>query len=113
MTGFLLYEGAAERITRKAAHMTQTDPHGFILVLVCVCVVFGALLILYFAYSITGRIFTAKDERKQKSGFSVKPVAADCDADDDEAAAIAVAIYSFVREDGVHDIESGVITIKR
>ena len=40
--------------------MMQTDPHGLTLTLISVSVVFAALIVLYFVYSLSGNIFSGK-----------------------------------------------------
>ena len=101
--------GAAERVAQKAAHMTEIDPHGTTLTIVCVVVVFAALLILDIAYSISGAIF----KRKRENQKALRPAHPDnAVIDEDEAAAIAVALDAFIGEEECHDTESGIITIK-
>lgn len=83
---------------------------GLILTLVCVCVVFGALLILYFVYSLIGMACNGKFRIRKKKGD---------EPTDDEVAAMAIALDLYLHEEqakkdeGIHDYESGMITIKR
>lgn len=107
----LLQLGAAERVAQKAAHMTEIDPHGTTLTIVCVVVVFMALLILDIAYSISGAIFKRKREKRKPLRHPARSVNAVID--EDEAAAIAVALDAFLCGVECHDHESGIITIKR
>ena len=113
--------GAAERVAQKAAHMLDVDPHGLTLTLVSVCVVFFALLLLYRAYSLIGEGFTGKIGRKSR-GKAAEEAAAIAVAIDrymdekcgtEQEAAISVALHLYLQEEAVHDIESGIITIKR
>lgn len=114
--------GAAERVAQKAAHMLDVDPHGWTLTLVSVCVVFCALLLLYRAYLIIGKAFTGQYKRKSKGGENDEQTAAIAIAIDryleercggEEQAAIAAALHLYLEDNEVHDIESGIITIKR
>ena len=106
----LLQLGAAERVAQKAAHMAEIDPHGTTLTIVCVVVVFSALLILDIAYSISGAIFKKKRAGQKMPGQSHNAAVG---TESEEAAAIAVAIDAFLKDEQCHDTESGIITIKR
>ena len=44
-------------LTAGGDRMAQVDPHGWTLTLISVSVVFIALVILYFLYSLSGSIF--------------------------------------------------------
>ena len=76
------------------------DPHGWILTLISVCVVFSALLILYGIYSLVGTICSGSLAKRHDTD----------DISDETAAAIALAI-ELETESGIHDTESGIITI--
>jgi len=108
---------ASSRVAEKAAHMAEIDPHGATLTVVSVSVVFGALIILFIAYSISGKLFTRE---KAAPVPSATVSSTDTDANEEEiAAAIAVALYeeemaaAASMSEGIHDFESGIITIKR
>ena len=109
-------------LTAGADRMAQVDPHGWTLTLISVCVVFCALVILYFIYSFSGNIFSGKfksgkKKPSQKSADEEAVAAAIALALDaetgggDTAAAIALALHLHLN-DGVHDIEPGIITIR-
>ena len=70
--------------------LLENDPHGIIITVVSVSVVFAALIILYFAYTLTGKVVNWKQGTPAKK--RAKRKAAD---------------------NGVHDNESYIITIKR
>ena len=53
-------------LTAGADRMAQVDPHGWTLTLISVCVVFCALVILYFIYSFSGNIFSGKFKSGKK-----------------------------------------------
>ena len=45
----------SESVIRKSAEMAQTDPHGIIITVVSVLVVFASLAILHISYYLIGR----------------------------------------------------------
>lgn len=108
-------------LTAGSDRMLQTDPHGWTLTLISVGVVFIALIILYFIYNFSGSIFSGKISFKRKpkapKGAPDTDVAAaialalqaECGSDDEIAAVTALYLYL---NDNVHDVESGVITIR-
>ena len=111
-------------LTAGADRMAQVDPHGWTLTLISVCVVFCALVILYFIYTLSGNIFSGKikfGKKKEKAGAETVDESAVAAAiamaiDDEkskskEAAAIALALHLHLNG-GVHDIEPGIITIR-
>lgn len=93
---------ASETISKSAA-MAEKDPHGFIITIVSVLVVFACLIILYFAYKLIG-IAINKTAASNTSGKA--------DIDKETAAAIAMALEEHLTAN-VHDKESYIITIKR
>lgn len=127
MNTFMLLQ-TSEKVLAKSAEMMEKDPHGAIITLVSVTVVFTALLILWGAYSFIGKLSSGQiklPERKKKAPV-VKPIVGK--TDDEVAAAIALAldqemngeVYAAIgtalhlyMNDTVHDLESYVITIKR
>ena len=106
-------------LTAGADKMMQTDPHGWTLTIISVLVVFMALVILYFLYSLSGNIFSGKYKKKAGKAAPVQDEAiaaaialaldAELGSDDETAAAIGVWLYL---QDAVHDYEPGFITIK-
>ena len=127
MNTFMLLQ-TSEKVLAKSAEMMDKDPHGAIITLVSVSVVFFALLILWGAYSFIGKLSSGQikfPQRKKKTQV-VKPAVGK--PDDEVAAAIALAldqemngeVYAAIgtalhlyMNDTVHDLESYVITIKR
>lgn len=121
---------ASEKVLEKSAEMAERDPHGIIITLVSVSVVFCALIILYFAYTLIGR--TANVDMKWKPtlgkrGKALPASSADSPSDevlaaialaldkemnDETYAAISTALHLYMN-DMVHDEESNIITIKR
>lgn len=110
-------------LTVGSDKMAVTDPHGWTLTIISVSVVFAALIILYFLYSLSGNIFSGKFKRERKpkkakggkmDGEMAAAIAMALDAElssDDEVAA-AVALYLYLN-DSVHDVEPGFLTISR
>ncbi len=107
-------------LTAGAERMAQTDPHGWTLTLISVSVVFIALLILFGVYSLSGDIFSGKFRRKSaaKATDDAQAVAAaialalraECAPDEEIAALAALSLYL---GESVHDVEPGVITIRK
>ena len=110
-------------LTAGGDRMAQTDPHGWTLTLISVSVVFTALIVLYFVYSLSGGIFSGKFKRspkpaKPKGGTPDAEVAAaialalDMENSGDVYAAVATAVHLYLN-DTVHDVEPGIVTICR
>ena len=98
-------------ITDKAEALLQTDPHGLTLTLIAVCTVFLGLLILCFIYNLSGNIFSGKykaaREEKKKAKAAAKAVKkVSGKADDEVAAAIALAL----RMDGGDEVYAAIAT---
>ena len=126
MTGFAILQTSAS-VLQKSAEMADKDPHGVIITLVSVSVVFAALIILYFAYTFIGYLSSGKlklrKNKKQrlpsaKSGVPTSEEAAaiamalDRELNGETYAAIGLALHRYL-QDTVHDNESYIITIKR
>lgn len=124
-----MVNGKGDQISR-ADTMAETDPHGFTLSIVSVSVVFSALIILFLIYSFTGNLFSGKYKEKneqRKKNKKSKAVSAKAGAEDEIAAAIAMALdremgsdaYAAIGlalhlylNDNAHDAESFILTIK-
>lgn len=110
-------------LTAGSDRMAEVDPHGWTLTIISVSVVFLALIILYFIYTLSGNIFSGKirfgKSNRAASGADdsdaiAAAIAMALEAEnggDDTAAAIATALHLYL-DDGVHDIEPGIITIR-
>ena len=112
--------------TAGGERMAQTDPHGWTLTLISVSVVFAALIILYFVYNLSGKIFSGELKTAANKAKRVLPganrespevaaaiaLALDMEQDGDVYAAIATAVHLYLT-DTVHDAEPGIITIVR
>jgi len=61
---FILLQTSA--LTEGAKRMAATDPHGWTLSLIAVTVVFTALVILFLAFTLVGKISMALDARSAK-----------------------------------------------
>lgn len=103
--------------------MMQTDPHGWTLTIISVCVVFSALIVLYCIYTLSGNIFSGKFKRAPKPKKAAKgtpdaevaaaiALALNMEQSGDEYAAIATAVHLYLN-DAVHDVEPGIVTITR
>lgn len=128
MNGFTLLQ-FSETVAAKSADMAMKDPHGAIITLVSVTVVFTALVILYFAYTFIGKLSSGQislslPKRKpkapvSKAGEALEPevaaaiaLALDQDMNGEVYAAIGMAMHQYLN-DTVHDMESYIITIRR
>ena len=102
--------------------MAVTDPHGWTLTLISVTCVFTALIILYFIYTFSGNLFSGKYKRQPKARATKGTVdaevaaaiamALEAEAGGETEAAIATALHLYL-SDAVHDVEPGVITLRR
>lgn len=112
-------------ITEGGQRMLEVDPHGWTLALIAVSVVFSALVILFVAFSLVGRI----SQRLEKGPASRKPrrkagkapegeiaaaiaLALEAEAGGEMPVAIATALAMYLGG-GVHDSEPYTITIRR
>lgn len=116
------------QISDKSSLMAQRDPHGFIMSLTAVAVVFSSLIILYLCYSLIGRLMSGQTKlpdfkalfKRNKSDESQEvteeiavaiAMALQEENSDEVYAAIAMALHSY-NSDQIHDTESYVITIR-
>ena len=102
----------------KAEAMKEKDPHGWILSLVAVSVVFSALAILWFLFWLffdrpAKRAAAAKNQpaKPKKGKKAVIALAMDMEQGGDDYAAIAMAMHLYFN-DAVHDTESFVLTMR-
>ena len=81
----------SESVIRKSAEMAQTDPHGIIITVVSVLVVFASLAILHISYYLIGRAVNwhAKWVEKKEEKPAPEPVPQK-DTHDDESYAITI-----------------------
>ncbi|MBP3202977.1 MAG: lamin tail domain-containing protein [Bacteroidales bacterium] len=103
----------------KAEVMQERDPHGWILTVVSVSVVFSALALLWFLFWL---LFDRPAKRKKKSVILSASeesavavaiaLALDMEQDGDTYAAIATAVHLYLTE-AIHDVEPGIVTIRR
>lgn len=118
---------AGAQVLRKSAEMADKDPHGIIITAVSVTVVFAVLIILFFAYTLIGKLLSGKITMKVRKP-AAKRAAGKGRPGEEEAAAIAMALDSELNgeiyaaigtalhqylDDTVHDYESYIITIRR
>lgn len=123
MIHFILMLANVGEMTNGAVKMASYDPHGWTLSIVAVSVVFTGLILLFFVYSLSGRIFTKVAMPKIKHRMKKRR----CEENAEVAAAIALALDMECRETDVaaaitaalhlyltdcpHDIEPDKITI--
>lgn len=129
MNTFMLLQ-ASPHVAEKSAEMLAKDPHGAIITLVSVSVVFFALIILYYAYTFIGKLSSGEikltlPKRKPKAAKTAGPdgavspevaaaiaMALDQEMNGEVYAAIGMAMHRYLN-DTVHDMESYIITIRR
>lgn len=116
----------SQSVIEKSAEMADKDPHGVIITLVSVSVVFIALILLYYAYTLVGKVVNGglklkTPAHKTVCKTSVTPsaeesaaiaLALDQEMNGETYAAIGIALHQYMN-DTVHDMESYIITIKR
>ena len=116
----------------KGELMKERDPHGWILSVVSVSVVFSALAILWFLFwllfdrpakkQMAGQAgHDGKEKRHARPDRASQPdaeiaaaiaLALDMETDGDTYAAIATAVHLYLN-DAIHDVEPGIVTIRR
>lgn len=94
-----------ENVVRKSAELAERDPHGLMITLVSVTVVFAALVILYCAYTLIGKTVNLRWKKD-------KPASAKDEIPEEVQAVIGLALYQHLNETA-HDNESYIITIRR
>lgn len=108
-------------VGQKNLEIIEKDPHGIIMTITSVSVVFAALLILYLSYALIGKILN-KDSNRQKevrnAGKADKETAlAIALALQEENSAEVQAVIALALDQHLneypHDEESYIITIKR
>ena len=87
-------------LTSGAEKIAQVDPHGWILTVVAVLIVFSVLLVLFGVYSLSGVVFSNKEKPAEGNGNDSGAI----------AAAIAVALELYKSDFGTSDKR---ITIQR
>lgn len=116
----------SDTVAAKSAEMAVKDPHGAIITIVSVLMVFLALIILFFAYTFIGKISSGQwklqlKEKKAKSAAKGQPspeeaaaiaIAIDHELNGEVYAAIGTALHQYLGNT-VHDMESYIITIRR
>ena len=99
----------SESVIRKSLEVAETDPHGIIITVVSVLVVFASLATLHISYYLIGKAVGWHIKWKQKRAESTEPEQKD---NAEVKAAIATALHMYLNENS-HDDESYMITIKR
>lgn len=113
----------SQNVESNAQKMARQDPHGWILSITSVCVVFTALALLWFLFwGLFERTARRKDRTKKPAvrkaldlddeTAAAIALALDMEQGGDTYAAIALALHLYLH-DTVHDNESFVLTIRR
>lgn len=102
----------------KSERFRMRDPHGAVMAVTAMAVVFSALLVLFLVFALIGRLNVRAVRKKQAreeqtKNQAIHPVMpADSEViHGEELAAIAMALYQY--QNDLHDIESNVITINK
>ena len=97
----------------KVAKFKRMDSRGLGMTVMCMAVVFSALAILWWLFAIIGKIFASTISSTKKAPAKAAPTPkatpAKSDANDEEMAAICMALHEHFGN--VHDEESDVLTI--
>lgn len=97
----------------KSQIMKRTDPHGWLMTLTAMSVVFCALIILCLVFKLIGRIAVKNLNKKasiSSEGSNIHPVSV-LETSSETYAAIALALHLFKEESEAHDDESLTITM--
>lgn len=118
----MLFSGMAASAEARTEVLHKSVPAGWVLTVTSVCVVFFALIILYFIYSFAGKLFSGEIKlRKPASGRKMSgmspetaaaiAIALEKENNSEVNAAIALALHRYLNET-VHDSESYRLTLK-
>ncbi len=122
MVLLFLETGAENEVAEAAKTFAEHDPHGVIMAMLGMGIVFTILILTYIIFSNTPKLFTPAFRQKLKDLFSKKKketqtedkeevVAEEADLTGEVNAAIAAAIHLY-RSD-LHDFEDTVLTMKK
>ncbi len=122
MVLLFLETGAENEVAEAAKTFAEHDPHGFIMAMLGMGIVFTILILIYIIFSNTPKLFTPAFRQKLKDLFRKKQkeipielkeetVAEEADLTGEVNAAIAAAIHLYRSE--LHDFEDTVLTMKK
>lgn len=106
--------GADNDHSRKPSsgeQFVEMDPSGIGMTLIAMFVVFSALLILFFVFTGTARLFTRKKAERGKPKDIIATASGSDVISGEVNAAIAMALYLYQSE--IHDFENTVLTVKK
>lgn len=117
-----ILNGSHDNVSRGEV-MKERDPHGWILSITSISVVFSALALLWFLFWLlfdrTAKKTPGQAGKAKKAGkapdeevAAAIAMALDMEQDGDVYAAIATAVHLYMN-DTVHDVETGIVTITR
>lgn len=105
-------------VVPRSERFRERDPHGAVMAVTAMAVVFSALIVLYLVFRTIGKINVRAVRRKQAQDaqFKNQQIHPVMPAEGEvihgaELAAIALALYRY--QNDLHDIESNVITINK
>ncbi|NLA15789.1 MAG: lamin tail domain-containing protein [Bacteroidales bacterium] len=96
----------------RSESMKETDPHGWIMSVLAMSVVFLALVLLTYVFKGTGRIAINLTQKKADAFHKTKKVSM-AEASGEIFAAIAMALHMYAKETEIHDIETTILTIEQ
>ncbi len=107
---------------KEVSEFAQHDPHGFIMAMLGMGIVFTILILLYIVFTNTPKLFTQSFRQRIKEGFRKKRVQPaggeaapgpdpELDLSGEVNAAIAAAIHLYRSE--LHEFEDTIITMKK
>ena len=124
----LLASSAQALLAGNADNFAQNDPIGWMMAIIAMAVVFSALVILFLSFKYLYPFFAwcglkikksihrkkqyeqITDRRQAQQQMKVTDKASGKTVDNEELAA-AIGVALFMHEDGMHDQESGVLTL--
>ena len=99
----------------KVAEFKEKDPHGFAMTIMAIIIVIGSLALLAIFFSLFGWVMQKVTGKKTPAASqlqeAVTPQPVTTSAEEIDAVAIAMALADLSRD--VHDIETGIITIRQ
>ena len=101
-------------VGRKSRMIEEFDPHGAVMAVTAMSVVFIALILLFTIFSLIGKgSIRASQRRAQEKGHTSVTEADIEDTAGEVYAAIAMALHLCQTDEDTHDIENTILTINR
>lgn len=103
-----------ESVNSSVEKFRANDPHGFVLTLMAMGIVFSALLLLSICFYFFGKLNEKRATRKKAAAIAPNAASAEAEAvkgdSGEEIAAIAMALYEHLN---AHDKEDAILTINK